>query len=59
MSPVSQSDKEKINYLYKQIKDINVPNFYERETVDLETKVRDGLQIILTAIKEVSKIINK
>lgn len=59
MSPISQSDKEKINYLYTQIKNINIPNFYERETVDLEVKVRDGLNIILKAIKEVSVIINK
>lgn len=59
MSPLSESDKAKINYLYKQIKDINVPDFKERETVDLSVKVRDGLQIILNAIKEVSKIINE
>ncbi|MEJ2905042.1 hypothetical protein WAE58_21535 [Pedobacter panaciterrae] len=57
MSPVSESDKAKINFLYTQIKNINVPNFYERETVDLEVKVRDGLEIILKAIKEVSTII--
>lgn len=59
MSPVSDSDKQKINYLYTQIKNINIPDFYERETVDLQVKVRDGLQIILKAIKEVSTIINK
>ncbi|SMC52464.1 hypothetical protein SAMN04488101_10186 [Pedobacter nyackensis] len=59
MSPVSESDKAKINYLYSQIKNINVPDFNERETVDLSVKVRDGLQIILKAIKEVSTVINK
>lgn len=58
MSHLSESDKAKINYLYSQIKSINVPDFNERETVDLAEKVKDGLQIILKAIKEVSIIIN-
>lgn len=57
MSDLSESDKAKVNYLYTQIKNINVPDFNERQTVDLAEKVRDGLQIILKAIKEVSSII--
>ena len=57
MSPIAESDKAKINYLYTQIKNINIPDFNERETVDLSVKVRDGLEIILKAIKEVSNII--
>lgn len=57
MSQLSDSDKEKIRYLYDQIKGINVPDFKDRETVDLSVKVKDGLHIILKAIIEVSNIL--
>jgi hypothetical protein len=59
MGEVSESDKAKINHMYSQIKGIQIPDFKERHTIDLAEKVKDGLQIILNAIKEVSTIINK
>lgn len=59
MAPLSQPDKSKINSLYKSIKDIQIPEFEDEETIALGQKIQEGLEIILQAIKEASTIINQ
>lgn len=57
MSPLTQTDRIKLNALYTSINKITIPECTDPEAADMAQKVGEGLEIIKQAIKEVSKII--
>jgi hypothetical protein len=57
MSPLNTEDKEKFNQLYSSISKIPIPEFTDPDAVQMGKDVKEGLQIINKAIKEVSQII--
>lgn len=61
MDKLNQSDKDKVNGLYLTLNHakLNVPDFENPDAQVMGTDIKEGLDIIMTTIKEVAKIINK
>lgn len=57
MSPLTTTDRLKLNTLYTSINKINIPECTDPDAKDMAQKVGEGLEIIKKAIKEVSTII--
>lgn len=57
MPEVTEADRAKLNRLYSDINNIEVPACTNIEAKDLAIKVGEGLTIIKQAIKEVANII--
>lgn len=57
MSPLNNGDKLKFNKLYTQLTKIKIPDFKDEDAIEMGVKVKEGIEIIKKAIKQVSIII--